>query len=153
MEGNILYVPDLIVKNRLMPAGYFGTAAIEKNSVTIPGKRTIESSLNQMKKGEVFIPKMPSLKIVDLAKSLSPSSKHIFIGMRPGEKLHELLSSLDESQNMIEFKDYFVITPSIFKNNLDLKKGKKVKRDFFYSSNTNKDFLTINKISKFLDFK
>ena len=44
-----------------------------------------------MKKGEVFIPKMPSLKIVDLAKSLSPSSKHIFIEMRPGEKLHELL--------------------------------------------------------------
>ena len=44
---------------------------------------------------------MPSLKIVDLAKSLSPSSKQIFIGMIPGEKLHELLSSLDESQNMI----------------------------------------------------
>ena len=49
MEGNILYVPDLIVKNRLMPAGYFGTAAVEKNAVTIPGKRTIDSSINQMK--------------------------------------------------------------------------------------------------------
>ena len=155
-----------VINSRGSVIPYFKDLIKKKKPITITDKemtrffislndsvKFVLKSLNQMKKGEVFIPKMPSLKIVDLAKSLSPSSKHIFIGMRPGEKLHELLSSLDESQNMIEFKDYFAVDPSIFKNNLDLKKGKKVKRDFFYSSNTNKDFLTINKISKFLDFK
>ena len=48
-EGNILYIPDLIVKNRLMPSGYFGTAEIEKSKHTIPGQRSIESSIHQMK--------------------------------------------------------------------------------------------------------
>ena len=109
--------------------------------------------LSEMRKGEVFIPKMPSLKIIDLAKSLSPNSKIKFIGMRPGEKLHELLSSVDEAQNMVEFKKYFIIKPSIFKTNLNLKKSKKVKKNFYYSSNKNQEFLSVDQISKYLDLK
>ena len=96
---------------------------------------------------------MPSLKIIDLAKSLSPNSKIKFIGMRPGEKLHELLSSADEAQNMVEFKKYFIIKPSIFKTNLNLKKSKKVKKNFYYSSNKNQEFLSVDQISKYLDLK
>ena len=108
--------------------------------------------LKEMKKGEVFIPKMPSLKILDLAKSLDPKAKIKIIGMRPGEKLHELLSSAEESRNMLEFKDYFVINPSIFQNKIKIKNGKKVKEGFYYSSKENKNFLSKVKISKYLNF-
>jgi UDP-N-acetylglucosamine 4,6-dehydratase/5-epimerase len=106
--------------------------------------------LKEMNKGEVFIPKMPSVKILDLAKSLNSSSKINFIGVRPGEKLHELLSSAEESRNMVEFKDYYQINPSIF--NRVIKKGKRVKEGFNYSSNENKNFLSKNEISKYFNF-
>jgi len=106
--------------------------------------------LKEMNKGEVFIPKMPSVKILDLAKSLNSSSKINFIGVRPGEKLHELLSSAEESRNMVEFKDYYQINPSIF--NREIKKGKRVKEGFNYSSNENKNFLSKNEISKYFNF-
>lgn len=108
--------------------------------------------IKNMNKGEVFIPKMPSVKIIDLAKSLDKKAKIKFIGMRPGEKLHELLSSAEESRHMLEFKDYFQINPSIFERKIKANNGKKVKEGFYYSSNNNADFIPQNKISKLLKF-
>mgnify|MGYP001440003064 CR=1 FL=1 len=107
--------------------------------------------LKEMKKGEVFVPKMSSVKVLDLAKSLNSKAKIKIIGMRPGEKLHELLTSAEESRNMVEFKDYYLINPIIFDRKVKIKKGKKVKEGFYYSSKDNKDFLTKNKISKYFN--
>ncbi len=104
--------------------------------------------------GEIFVPKIPSIKIVDLAKAMAPDLSQKIIGIRPGEKIHELLTSKDESGNVIKFKKHYVITPNIqFKHNKrkylrnkDGEKGVFVKNDFEYSSGTNENFLNVKQI-------
>ena len=71
-------------------------------------------SLNEMKGGEIFVPKIPSFKITDLAKAIVPNRKHNIIGMRPGEKIAEVLITKDESRNTLEFKDHYVIYSELF---------------------------------------
>jgi UDP-N-acetylglucosamine 4,6-dehydratase/5-epimerase len=99
--------------------------------------------------GEVFIPKIPSAKIIDLVKIIAPSCKIKNIGMRPGEKLHEVLISEDESRFVLEFKDKYVIQPNHpwWEANY-LKKGKKLPEGFIYSSNKNIDQLSLKDIEK-----
>jgi len=110
-----------------------------------------------MQKGEVFVPKMSSLKICDLARVLSPKSKLKLIGLRPGEKIDEVLLSKEENHYLLEFKDYFVIfrgNQQMLNYNRKFKnKGKKVSKSFYYSSLNNSDLLDIKKIkSKFKNF-
>ncbi len=107
--------------------------------------------------GEILIAKSPTIKILDLAKAINPKSKIKIIGMRPGEKIHESLCSRDDSKYTIEYKNHYLIKPSInlnikssyLKNSLN-EKGKKVKQDFEYNSGTNKDYLNKKKIEKFI---
>ncbi len=104
--------------------------------------------------GEIFVPKIPSIKIVDLAKAMAPHLSQKIIGIRPGEKIHELLTSKDESANVIKFKKHYVITPNIqfkynkrkYLRNKDGEKGVFVKNDFEYSSGTNENFLNVKQI-------
>jgi UDP-N-acetylglucosamine 4,6-dehydratase len=101
--------------------------------------------------GELFVPKIPSVKIIDLAKAMGPHCKIKIIGIRPGEKLHEAMISEDDARNALEFKDFYIIKPSFpwwdDKNHL---KGKKVPDGFRYASDTNKDWLKGEKLKKFL---
>ena len=104
-------------------------------------------SLKRMKGGETFIPKSPSIKILDLAKSFSPRVKIKIIGIRPGEKLHEVLCPKELWTKVIEFKDHYVIEPSItfdrlnnYDKNVLGEIGKKVKKDFEYNSANNPNF-------------
>jgi UDP-N-acetylglucosamine 4,6-dehydratase/5-epimerase len=116
-------------------------------------------SMELMRGGEIFVPKIPSVKIVDLAKSFKKDIKLKEIGIRPGEKIHEIMCPSDDSHRTIEFKKYFVITPTILlrhkmKDYLVSKKkekGKMVKPGFEYSSGINKDFLNLKQISKIND--
>lgn len=116
-------------------------------------------ALKEMKGGEIFIPKIPSMKILDLAKSFSEKKSINVIGMRPGEKLHEILCPKDSAHLTIEFKDYYIITPSILfygKKNIFIKnnsgeKGKKVSTNFEYESASNSTFLSVNKIKIMLN--
>ncbi len=110
-----------------------------------------------MRGGELFIPKMPSIKITDLAKSLKQDVKFNFIGIRPGEKIHETLCPQESSRDTIEFKKYFVIRPSTdfsrgkSKNYLlsaENEKGTNVTDDYIYSSDKNSHFLDISEIKK-----
>ena len=111
-------------------------------------------SFSLMNKGEVFIPKMYSLKIEDLARTLKPGIKIKIVGMRPGEKIDELLCSNEENHNTLEFKDHYII----FRDNETLlnynklfkgeKRGKKVSQSFFYSSLNNSRLLEIKDIAK-----
>ena len=87
--------------------------------------------------GEIFIPIIPSIKITDLAKSMRSSIKTKIIGIRPGEKIHELLCSADESQNVRKMKNHLVILPSYTQNVLNkryinnlVEKGSTVKKNF-----------------------
>lgn len=95
---------------------------------------------------EIFIPKLPSFKIVDLAKSLNPNAKIKIIGIRPGEKMHEELISFDDSKNIIEQKDMFVLV-NPFAAHANIKifekfyKRKKIKKQFQYNSLDNKIYL------------
>ncbi len=116
----------------------------------------IFKAFDRMKGGEIFIPKIPSIRIVDLAKAMLPKGKINIIGLRPGEKLSEKLFSGNESHLTIEFKDHYVIRPSVIfqEKKIDYYKngkkeiGKNVKDGFEYRSDNNKDFLTIDQIKK-----
>lgn len=116
------------------------------------------SSLVYMTGGETFVPKIPSIKIIDLAKAIDPNKKIKIIGLRPGEKLHEALCSKDESHLIVDFKNYYLVMPStsmnkekkrFLKNSLG-EKGKKLPLDFKYNSFNNKHFLDIKNIKKSL---
>ena len=120
------------------------------------GVRFVNDSLKIMKGGEIFIPKIPSMKIIDLAKAIAPECKFKVIGIRPGEKVHETMVSSDDASKTIEFDDKFIICPEkelalnidyIKYNNL---KGKKVNDQFVYSSELNKDWLTVEKLKKMI---
>lgn len=104
--------------------------------------------------GEIYIPKLPSYHITDLARAVCPNCKFKFIGIRPGEKIHEEMFTETDSYNCAEFKNYFVIMPTtpiwdptqmIRKN-----KGKWVKKGYNYSSGTNTDKLSIKDLVKLL---
>ena len=108
------------------------------------------NALNNSKGGEIFIPKLPSLKVKDLAKAINNKRKLIEIGVRPGEKIHEELFTKAEAQECYEFKDYYIlIQPGSKKNNINLKKGKKINKIFGYNSKEN-SFLSISQINKIL---
>ena len=104
--------------------------------------------------GEIFVPKIPSVRLVDLAEAIAPSVPHKIIGIRPGEKLHEKMVPRDDSYRTIEFSDHYVITPSIkftdhdvdYKRNLLDEKGSLVEQGFAYDSGSNDVFLTVDEI-------
>ena len=109
-------------------------------------------SLKKAKGGEIFVPKLNSYRLIDLAKAIAPKAKLLFSGIRPGEKIHEEMISFTESANTIEYNKYFIILPSFREYSIAeyVKKngGKKVVNRFSYSSNTNKNFLKIPDIKK-----
>jgi len=111
------------------------------------GVRFVLKNFERMQGGEIFVPKIPSMKIIDLAKALCPECELKMIGIRPGEKLHEVMITRDD--RCVEFDDYFVIKPTITfsfeadytKNNLG-EKGKEKEIGFEYSSDKNDWWLT-----------
>ncbi len=105
-------------------------------------------SFQRMHGGETFIPKIPSMKIVDMAKAIAPDTPQKIVGIRPGEKLHESMCTKHDAHLTLEFSDHFVIQPTIqFAQSSDFTKnalgetGKAVKKDFQYSSDTNDKWL------------
>lgn len=115
------------------------------------------NSLLRMQGGEIFIPKIPSVLITDLAKAMAPSLEIKIIGIRPGEKLHEIMCPADDSHLTIEFDDYYVIRPSIvffsrtidFNTNITGEVGRNASLGYEYNSGTNDDFLTTNQIIEY----
>ena len=106
-------------------------------------------NFERMKGGEIFVPKIPSMYIKELAKAMAPDLPIKIIGIRPGEKLHEIMCPADDSHLTLEFDDHYVITPAIlFMTNPDHsvnalgEKGVPVEKGFEYNSGNNKDWLT-----------
>ena len=114
------------------------------------------NSFTKMQGGEIFVPIIPSIKITDLAKAMAPNIKQKVIGIRPGEKLHEKMCSIHESHLTLDFKDHYVIKPSIRFYDKDINYlqnklneiGKPVPKDFEYRSDNNTHFLTVQEIIK-----
>jgi len=102
------------------------------------------SSLERMVGGEVFVPKIPSMNIMDLAKAIGPECKTEIVGIRPGEKLHEVMVPRDDAHNTLEFDDYYVIKPPFrfFCRRFSADGGRPVPEDFEYSSGTNPQWMT-----------
>jgi UDP-N-acetylglucosamine 4,6-dehydratase/5-epimerase len=103
--------------------------------------------------GEVFVPKIPSYRIVDVAKAIAPECKHEIVGIRPGEKLHEEMITESDAMNTLEFDDYYVIVPSIrvwsktkFMNDSSGKKGRPCGDGFSYNSKSNNHYLSVNEL-------
>lgn len=113
-------------------------------------------SMKLMSGGEIFVPKLPSIKVTDLAISFRENIKFKFIGIRPGEKIHEIMCPSDDSHRTIEFKKYFIITPTILMRmkledyiiSKDREKGKIVKPGYEYNSGNNPEFLSIKEIKE-----
>ena len=118
------------------------------------GVNFVLKCLEKMWGGELFVPKIPSMNIVDLAKAIAPEAKRKIIGIRPGEKIHEVMISSDDAINTLEFETYFVIQPSHpWWDNLEYIKingGKPVGEGFTYSSGNNTQWLNIEDLKKMI---
>jgi UDP-N-acetylglucosamine 4,6-dehydratase len=107
--------------------------------------------------GEIFVPKIPSIRIVDLAKAMAPNMPTRTVGIRPGEKLHEIMCPADDSHLTLEFKDHYVIQPTIrfhhrdndYSANRLNERGKAVLQGFEYNSGRNTHFLDVEEIRRF----
>jgi UDP-N-acetylglucosamine 4,6-dehydratase len=113
------------------------------------GVNFVLKNFERMYGGEIFIPKIPSMYMTDLAKAMAPDLPHKIIGIRPGEKLHEIMCPADDSHLTLEFDDHFVIKPTIqfshisdFSVNRLGEKGKSVAQGFEYNSGNNTEWLT-----------
>lgn len=113
-------------------------------------------NFTRMQGGEIFVPKIPSIKITDLATAMAPNLKQKIIGIRPGEKLNEIMCPADDSHLTIEFNDHFTIMPTIefhgknpnYLRNALGEKGRFVKLGFEYNSGNNEHFMTIPELKE-----
>jgi len=112
------------------------------------GVRFVIRCIEQMEGGEVFVPKLPSTHITDLAKAIAPEAEIEVIGIRPGEKLHEVLVNEDEARHTVEMDDMYVIQPAeaLWFGYAWQNKGKPLPEGFRYASNTNTEWLTVEQI-------
>ena len=145
---------------------------VQKNSSSIPithpamtrfcislnqGVDFVLKAFHRMKGGEIFVPKIPSVNIIDVATAFAPGIEQKIVGIRPGEKIHELMISKDDSILTLEFSDHYVIRPTIqyvdsnpdYDENALAEKGKPVEEGFEYHSGNNPHFLDIQEIREF----
>ncbi|WP_209124816.1 UDP-N-acetylglucosamine 4,6-dehydratase (inverting) [Alkalihalobacillus sp. BA299] len=115
------------------------------------GVQFVLDSLQRMNGGEIFVPKIPSMKVVDLAKAMAPECKIDIVGIRPGEKLHEAMITENDARNTVEFESYYVIQPEfpwwshVYENHV-----KRLPEGFKYTSDTNTHWLSIEDLRKLI---
>ena len=143
--GNVMgsrgsVIPLFLKQNRMQDYVTVTDKGMTRFNITLDESvKFVLRSINQMEGGEIFIPKMPSYKILDLIKAINKNLKIKYIGIRPGEKLHEELVCESDSLNTIDKKDHYIILPSY-------KKIQPKRRIFSYNSKNNKNFLSIKKL-------
>ena len=115
--------------------------------------KLVWKTFDDMLGGEIYVDKNPSIKIMNIAKAIDQNKKINFIGVRPGEKINETMISSEDSRYTYEYGKYYKILPSIHNWHLDrnrIKKGKKVKLNFEYSSNSNSDWMSANQMKNWI---
>ena len=117
------------------------------------GVKLVWKAFEDMLGGEIYVKKIPSMKVTDIANVVAPKTKHKIIGIRPGEKLHEQMISREDSYSTYEYSNYYKILPQINewgKDKIGIKNGKKVLEGFIYSSESNSNWMTNNQLKKWL---
>ena len=117
------------------------------------GVKLVWHAFQDMMGGEVYVKKIPSMKVIDIAKVIAPKAKFKHIGIRPGEKLHEQMISSEDSYSTFEYPNYYKILPQINnwkKDKLRIKKGIKVPEGFIYNSNENKKWMTKSELKNWI---
>ena len=117
------------------------------------GVRLVWHALEDSLGGEIYVHKIPSMKITDIACAINPEARQEIIGIRPGEKIHEVMISQEDAKSSFDYGWYYKILPTLNQWHLDperIKDGEKIEQDFIYSSNTNIEWMTIEHLQKFL---
>lgn len=112
------------------------------------GVQFVLDSLERMHGGEIFVPKIPSMSIIDLATAIGPECEIEIVGIRPGEKLHEVMITQDDARHTIEYNDYYVIAPEFKWWQSGIIGGDSVSEGFVYSSEQNEEWLSIEELKK-----
>ena len=118
------------------------------------GVELVWHAFNDMVGGELYVRKIPSMRVIDVATSISEDAEQKVVGIRPGEKIHEVMVSEEDSVGTFDYKWYYKILPTIndwHKDPLRIKKGIKVPSGFIYSSGNNTEWMTIDRLREFLD--
>jgi len=118
------------------------------------GVDLVWKAFEDMVGGEIYVRKIPSMKVTDVAKAVSESAKQKVVGIRPGEKLHEQMIGPEDAMYTYEYPEYYKILPSINNWSHDpdrIKDGKKVPEDFLYSSDNNEDWMEIKELQGWIE--
>jgi len=118
------------------------------------GIELVWHAFDDMKGGEIYVKKIPSMRVVDIAKAIAPEASHDIIGIRPGEKVHEQMIGQEDAICTYEYDAYYKILPLIHnwhKDKARIGEGRLVAEDFIYSSDANKQWLTIEELQAWID--
>lgn len=116
------------------------------------GVKLVMDCINKMKGGETFVPKIPSMKLIDMAEAVAPDCEKNIIGIRPGEKIHEILITEDEARHSLEFDNYYVIYPEYnFWQEIKSENGKILKEGFRYSSDNNDNWINTKQLKELIN--
>ena len=118
------------------------------------GVKLVWHAFDDMYGGEIYVKKIPSMNIIDIAKAVAPNAKHEIIGLRPGEKVHEQMIGSEDAPYTYEYDEYYKILPAINNWSSDperINKGKKVKKDFMYTSNNNSEWMSCEELRAWID--
>ena len=127
--------------------------AMTRFNITLQeGVEMVLHALDRAIGGEVFVPKIPSYRITDVAQAIGPDCRHEIVGIRPGEKIHEEMITWTDGINTVESEDYYIIAPSLVRKDLTLERylahhgARKVPAGFSYSSGENREWLSVGEI-------
>jgi UDP-N-acetylglucosamine 4,6-dehydratase len=118
------------------------------------GVELVWHALDDMEGGEIYVKKIPSMRVIDIASAVAPCAKLEFVGIRPGEKLHEQMIGEEDSLYTFEYPDYYKILPSInnwWRSEERIKNGKKVCDGFSYTSDKNPEWMSVDGLSSWID--
>lgn len=118
------------------------------------GVELVWKAFEDMLGGEIYVKKIPSMNIVEIARAVAPDAKHKIIGIRSGEKIHEQMIGFEDAPNTFEYESYYKILPTIHhwsEDPLRIKDGKKVPDNFIYSSDTNADWMAVESLQKWIE--
>jgi FlaA1/EpsC-like NDP-sugar epimerase len=117
------------------------------------GVELVWHAFDDMVGGEIYVKKIPSMNILDIARAVSPSTKFEMVGIRPGEKLHEQMIGTEDAPFTYEYDDYYKILPAIHewsKDPIRINNGKLVMSDFNYSSDNNKEWMSVEALASWV---
>jgi UDP-N-acetylglucosamine 4,6-dehydratase (inverting) len=150
MGSNGSVVPLFLQKRKTAVLPLTDRAMTRFNILLEEGVEMVLWAIEHAQGGEIFVPKIPSYRVTDLAEAIGPECKHVVVGIRPGEKIHEELITASDSFNTVDIGPYYAILPSaaeaLRSHYLAQRNAKEVPQGFSYNSGTNDEFLTVEQL-------